>query len=70
MAGPMSGINNPTVPGHAFMPGPAKTGSQRQRRGKVVKVPKSLTMPPLRATKPVKPRDATRLRVPKGKVIK
>jgi hypothetical protein len=67
---PTTGINNPTVPGHAVMPGPAKTGPARARRGKVVKVPKSLTSPPLRMPKSVKPRDAMRLRVPKGKVIK
>lgn len=70
---PASGINNPTVPGHAFMPAPAKSRAPRSQRGRVVKVPKSLTEPKVKMPRQQKPRamkDSMRLRVPKAKVIK
>lgn len=61
--GPTSGINNPTVPGHTFMPGPSNIHVPRATRGRVTKIPKSLTAPKIREPRPVKVRAP---RMPKG----
>lgn len=69
-----SGINNPTVPGGAFVPPIAKGGTGRSTRGKVVKVPKADLTPKIKVAPLKHPRmkvakDSTRLKMPKMKKI-